>query len=475
MTVCIAQLLNRWSGSIYIYVRNHGVPECVFLGSSLVQTGIDASTFRAYFEHITNQPMKCYNFGMNGATISSSETIRRYLSEKYQPAIFILGIAALDLRPARSIVEDEFSLNNDFSDWLAANSQLYRLLLGVSAEVFPRSEVSDLSVINEVTEGRTTISRTIDKVGYGPLLSYTDSSPVFNSLPRDFSTSDIDPNDWVALQHMIDQSQMGVYRLLLVEMPLINPESLVNTNQIMSTVTSYARSQGIAVLTLQSSTVLPSAAFADSGNHLHIYGSQIFSAWLGSQIGKAFAADAFDKVDDPVWFPEVKEWAPPTALATLGLKDTSYQAYQAFLEQFKLVPFDVVIYLPSDERFTRNFLQTLLGFESDWRKDMTDEERHKRYELMSLLEQARYLSELPAVQMQGDQLAQWQKNLDSTLLVPLNVRYVLCRRDRANPDVEYCPKGLADSPQYKLVGTWNLDPLYETYTLYQIESARANR
>ncbi len=455
------------------YVRDNGVPQCVFLGNSYTQVGIDPYLFEQAFMVQTGTRIDCYNFGMDGATLSSIQQIQEFLYAQYHPEVFILGISASQFLPAGMNRETEniFSLEpRNLHQWLSVNSSLYRTVFISALEMFP--EANHLPVV-ESTSIYPEVPRTINTLGFGPLLGYRDGSPLFHGETQSNSqeTIDLDHDDLIAFQQLLEDSLANGFKLLVVQMPF-PAYSSIESNTIHS-ISDLARKSTVPVLSRANLTVMPPTAF--SNRHLHIYGSQMFSAWLGSQIGKAFAADAFDKVDDPVWFPEVKEWAPPTALATLGLKDTSYQAYQAFLEQFKLVPFDVVIYLPSDERFTRNFLQTLLGFESDWRKDMTDEERHKRYELMSLLEQARYLSELPAVQMQGDQLAQWQKNLDSTLLVPLNVRYVLCRRDRANPDVEYCPKGLADSPQYKLVGTWNLDPLYETYTLYQIESARANR
>lgn len=457
------------------YVHDYGIPNCVLLGSSLVQVGIDPEVFRQALMVESGITLDCYNFGMDASTLSSTEKVRTHLSKQYHPKYYVLGISAFQFRPADSshLLEDSFFLDPaSLSDWLSVNSVLYRTIRYLSTESFPKASEAESNADPAKTGVRPEVPRSFQDSGYAPLPGYRDASPLwFDSTKRDLSSTDIDPQDLVAFQAMIHQAVQGEFQLIIVQMPL--PHRPSNEAEIIDRMLDYARSEGIPVLSMGNAVTMPPTAFSD--NHLHIYGSQMFSAWLGTQIGKAFAANALDKVDDPVWFPEVKEWAPPTALATLGLKDTSYQAYQAFLEQFKLVPFDVVIYLPSDERFTRNFLQTLLGFESDWRKDMTDEERHKRYELMSLLEQARYLSELPAAQTQRNQLAQWQETLDSTLLAPLNVRYVLCRQDRANPDVEYCPKGLADSPQYKLMGTWNLDPLYETYTLYQIESARANR
>ena len=71
------------------YVQQYGGVDILFVGNSLVNTGIDPDVVaKAYYEQ-TGIQARMFNFGVEGTTVSPNSVITRLLVERYHPALVI--------------------------------------------------------------------------------------------------------------------------------------------------------------------------------------------------------------------------------------------------------------------------------------------------------------------------------------------------------------------------------------------------
>ena len=71
------------------YVKNHGGVDIIFLGSSLVNTGIDPDVVAQTYYQQTGVHPRMFNFGVEGMTITPNSVIAKLLLERYHPALLI--------------------------------------------------------------------------------------------------------------------------------------------------------------------------------------------------------------------------------------------------------------------------------------------------------------------------------------------------------------------------------------------------
>lgn len=79
---------NQYS-KIKEYVDVYGTPDCIFIGNSLMQTGIDPEIFQNNFYKNGGPLLNCYNFGMDASSISSTAAIAFLLIDMYAPSYVI--------------------------------------------------------------------------------------------------------------------------------------------------------------------------------------------------------------------------------------------------------------------------------------------------------------------------------------------------------------------------------------------------
>jgi len=71
------------------YVKLHGGVDIIFLGSSLVNTGVDPDIVAQTYYQQTGVHPRIFNFGVEGMTIAPNSVIARLLVERYHPALLI--------------------------------------------------------------------------------------------------------------------------------------------------------------------------------------------------------------------------------------------------------------------------------------------------------------------------------------------------------------------------------------------------
>lgn len=68
-----------------------GVIDCLFVGSSVVNFGIQAAAVEASYTATTGAPLTCYNFGVSALTASGAATLIEVLIDRYHPRVLIYG------------------------------------------------------------------------------------------------------------------------------------------------------------------------------------------------------------------------------------------------------------------------------------------------------------------------------------------------------------------------------------------------
>lgn len=463
------------------YVSRYGSPDCFFLGHSLVQTGINPAIFATTFQTKTGKPIRCYNAAMDGASMSSTAPMALILSKLYHPTYLIVGLQAnsffliSDTIPSH-VAEGHFQQDSwiqyklgqfNLQGWLIDNSILYNALERYLPPLFPAQQTGPAPAPGS-RPLHPDVPHMTDETGYGPLPGYRDTSPLFQSFNNFYDTQSLDPQDFAAFDQIINHAQKGEFQLAFVQMPINLPSTLVKST--INQVRERSLKQGIPFLSTDGLVPLPTTAYADQA-HMQISGSYQFSAWLGAQFGEAVSSGALSDVNSPLWSPIMKEWPKPGYTATLGLSNKSYAEYIKYADKFDLLPPDATIFNPVEPVVDRTFAQTLLGFVADWKAGISQDERMKVFQLMTILGKMRYQNELQLSPTQVQQLDQWRKVPDAAILSELRIHYLICREERFKPNTTYCPPGIIGNPNYLDIGSWDFPPLYERYHLYQVGKA----
>jgi hypothetical protein len=463
------------------YVAKNGPPDCILFGHSLVQTGIDPETFSQAFQLSSGQKIDCYNFGMDASTMSSTVPMAMIMVKMYKPSYVIIGIQVFSfIYMADSAHEAEnrfhdygwvrYSLGEfTLEGWATEKSALYRMLKKNAIWMF--EEQSNLPASGSAKpKVHPEVPRKFSDAGYGPLSAYRDSSPLFQApVTLNNAVFSIDSEDFAALEKMIQYTQENHFHLILVEMP-INDPSMGYLN-IDNQIRAYSRQHGIPFLSTDSLPVLPPTAYSDQA-HLQISGSMLFSQWLGDQLGKAVMEGTLSDVNSPIWSPVMNNWPRPEYFSTFGLSDSSYEDYFRSLSGFAIVPHDAIVFNPGRKDLDTQFLQSLIGFDIDWNPGVTSQERNSLFHFITVLGQMHYQEDLHLQPEKASHLEQWRANPAPAFLDDLGIGYILCRVELADPAQKHCPSGMDENPHYRTLASWNFDPLYEKYILYQVVGIR---
>lgn len=71
------------------YVEQNGGVDIIFVGSSLVNTGVDPDVIAKAYQAKTGVQARIFNFGVEGLTVSPNSKIIAILVEKYHPALIV--------------------------------------------------------------------------------------------------------------------------------------------------------------------------------------------------------------------------------------------------------------------------------------------------------------------------------------------------------------------------------------------------
>jgi hypothetical protein len=275
----------------YLAARDGGL-DCIALGSSVVHVGFDPQRFADAYRQQTGDSLTCYNFGIDGMQADLAVDIAAILIERYHPRLLIYGftLRALadtpDMGAARVPVHAtpwiQYRLGSfNLEGWIVEHFTAYRHFLALREWTAPRFQ-------NPITDLGDP-----PRLGYQPFTRHADEFVPLDYL-ADYAVS---AEGWAGLERLIALgSQTGTTQLLLVEWPVPDHTLAVfnggpdNYRRIMSEAAADAQAHGVPMWLTTDRHLIPDDGWVGDSHHLHQIGAEIFSAWLGDQVGIAVNA-----------------------------------------------------------------------------------------------------------------------------------------------------------------------------------------
>ena len=212
------------------FVQANGGVDVLLLGNSMVNTGIDPEVLASEYETLTGEPLRVFNFGIEGLTVAPNSVIARILQAKYHPGTIIFVTEMRDYAAANGLAVERQLLSDEWITarrggkettraWLKENSSALQHLLPFRN--WSRADFLDVFLMQARRFADTTDS------GYEP-----DSNVGENiDIPPDpadpeekedfdlFADLSIDPGRLINLKSILDLKNDGAL-VIITEMPV---------------------------------------------------------------------------------------------------------------------------------------------------------------------------------------------------------------------------------------------------------------
>jgi hypothetical protein len=284
------------------YVEEHGGVDVIFLGSSLVNSGIDPAVFtEAYAEQTGEEGLRAFNFGIEGMTIEPNSVVAKILVETYHPKALIFGTEIRDYYAKNGVEVTERFLSNDWvryrngdfnlKGWLAEHSAAYPYYLAYR---------------NWLTwkfyDNFTTITGRIDtmlpdgyEIEHAVNTFHTEmpdpSNPEDKEAMDFFADFNIAESRLDDLRSLIALGKENGVEVVFVEMP-VSPTFFGYFQRgeeehahFVAVVSEIVKDSGNVFVPAPPEDLFPVKGRSDRV-HLNKYGAPIFSEFLGEQLGE---------------------------------------------------------------------------------------------------------------------------------------------------------------------------------------------
>ncbi len=271
------------------FIRQRGGLDCVILGSSLANSGLDPAVIEQVYAEKTGKSIRCFNFGLSALTLESGGELTRALVRRYPPKLLIVVLSPRDFSTeygdlTAPLLRKEWVRQNlgqpSLRGWLANNLAGYRYALAFQYWLRPENRAPFLEEY-----------RTLTHQGFAPLVGFRDPPKTFPA----FKNFRPDPQAWQGFQSI---AALGGMQVIFVEAP-INPQYLeyyLETPQgyeqrFIQPIQGELAGRGIAFLrTWDLAHTIPADSWYDS-LHLNTKGVDVFSRWLGGQLSQLYKPD----------------------------------------------------------------------------------------------------------------------------------------------------------------------------------------
>ena len=265
------------------YAQAYGHIDCLFVGPSTVQGGIDPRVVSASFAARTGTPLRCFNFGVNGLKLHLARRLIPVLLAKYQPALIVLsewrsgtGADSLtwfaDQHPWVGYFNGAPSING----WLMEHSRLLRYFLRV------KGWMEQPALSRRISKKE----RRIQPTGFMPKPAMdASSSPGRNRRLAAWALRQMTAQR-VATQTLAELAQQPTMPpMLLLEMPLPGSfrAEFPNGEAGYQALLADVEAVGLPLLRSSGYAPLPDSAWNDPV-HLNDRGAYTFSLWLGAAL-----------------------------------------------------------------------------------------------------------------------------------------------------------------------------------------------
>jgi hypothetical protein len=274
-------------------VEEQGNIDCIFLGSTRLSYTVKPDLFEKAFEAQTGQPIHCFNYGglVGTATVAQESNL---ILDRYQPDFLIISTESFaidDQLQDQAAARLGVQLSADpgpAAKWLDQHSAAYRYYTFLGSA--PAQAAS-----SPTTEENWRLAQGMSPDGfipYGTGSSGPIQPPSQKSINayRRFTPPHVSPEKLIQVMEL--QTRVPV---LLLELP-IHPtvmdffEDGVDTYRKVwvEPVEQVAARRGIPFWQTHAQDIIPEEGWA-SRSRLTPQGAEIFSRWLGEQVGQAAA------------------------------------------------------------------------------------------------------------------------------------------------------------------------------------------
>jgi hypothetical protein len=284
-------------------VRKNGPVDCIMVGSSMIDRGFDADAFQNAYQEISGRDIRCFNFGIDASSIISTETLAGILIEDYNPRLLILGTDPRDYALGVNDQDANVIMNSpwiryrlgDFSveGWLLDHSYLYRYRQHLSRLVhfnFKDTLWSETRLNFPILpNGYTPTTKIGAHINVPPDPRATSYEVTHNT--RIYSSYQILDENLAALERIMGHNRSGL-QVIVVEMPVSDGlyyffgNGETDYNRFITRVSELTSLHLVPFWRTEPLDSIPDEGWADY-SHLNITGAEIFSTWLGVQVGEA--------------------------------------------------------------------------------------------------------------------------------------------------------------------------------------------
>ncbi len=269
-----------------LFERQHGSVDCLLIGSSVVDDGLDPALVAQTYSEMSGTPITCFNFGLFTLTNDSGGMLTHALIERFHPRVVIYEISARSFSGrfgelARPLMDNAWVLyhNGDFTlrGWLLDHSYAYRYFLAYASWFYPPNR----PIINDLRQPFL-------QYGYFPsqqVLEYdpASSEPIFTGFS-------LESDQMQGFERVLDSGQT---HLMVLEAPVF-PQFLniyisgglpAYNAQFVEPISAMLAARGVPFLRTNNgfSASIPAGSWMDA-RHLNVQGAGLFSRWLGTQM-----------------------------------------------------------------------------------------------------------------------------------------------------------------------------------------------
>lgn len=283
-------------------VKKNGGIDCIMVGSSIVDVGFKPDSFQDVYLDLTGRQIRCFNFGIDGSTVASSAALVKILVEDYSPRLLIFGtdprdyvLPSIDEYPVVILAtpwvayrQGDFSLDG----WLQDHSYLHRYRQHFSRLLrfrFENTLWSETQLNHPILpDGFTKLTKVGDYINDPP--DPQDDSFEITYFNQIYSNYEMLDENILALESILAYSGSET-QVVVVEMPMADGlyyffgNGDADYDRFIARVDELTNRYNIPFWRTETMDLIPDDGWSDY-SHLNVTGAEIFSAWLGEQVGR---------------------------------------------------------------------------------------------------------------------------------------------------------------------------------------------
>ncbi len=274
--------------------ENYGI-DVVFLGNSMVNTGVDIDSFNVHFGNITGITPRSFNFGLDGLNLTATSEVVKLLIENYSTNVIVFGTEARDFTRTEDVTYSVLFTRTPWLNYRLGRFSPYGWLVDHSAFLkiflnFRNWAQDDFQKQFTVIKHHWRVASQTGYVGDKNIMDWTVPQPNFENpveLERknQYKNFEFDDEKFQLLGDLIRYCTEHGVLVIILEMPITDQfyqyfsEPEVVKQEYEARVQATTENAGGLFITAPSLSVITPGGWANL-NHMNIYGANNYSKYL---------------------------------------------------------------------------------------------------------------------------------------------------------------------------------------------------